>query len=253
MKKYLITVFVLFFVLFVPIVYAQDSSNIFSTLIKIISDFFNSLFSNVKETPGSENIETEKISGDVTKIEQPQTKLQITQSELSDIVLKLSDLYTGSDFVVDKNFTLGFREEDSKSSISKKRLELGWQGGYIVVYETVPDSSSIVRSRISNHVFLYPEENITKAFDEMIERLNELYRPPNLVYKNTIDELSKPSVGDDSYSLKITFNNERGAYGRAYWIVFRKLNVLVTVTMEGDYIDYEYLKDLAKIVESKIK
>jgi hypothetical protein len=155
-----------------------------------------------------------------------------TQSkELSQMLLELGDLPQG--------YTLVENGERLSSDISKEYIELGWKKGYYAIYTK---TGTYEFTEIDHYNSVYPLENISRVLDAPEENTE------NIIY----DELSKPNIGDDSRAWRITGTFEGIAYS-GYQICFIKMNVYNTLYMdETEGVDYELLKDLARIVESRI-
>lgn len=155
-----------------------------------------------------------------------------TQSkELSEMLLELGDLPQG--------YTLVEQGERIKSDVSQESVELGWKEGY---YADYIKTGTYEFTEIDHYNSVYPLENISRF----------LYAPMENTENSAYDELSKPNIGDDSRAYRVTMTTGGVKY-TGYAIEFIKMNVhnmLYILGTEG--VDYELLKDLARIVESKI-
>jgi len=164
----------------------------------------------------------------------------IATKELSEMSLQLSD------FPSEGNWSLRSREERIKSDMSKEALYLGWIKGYQAAFSRIggaeiwgiPTDITLVAHTIS----IYPSENISKVLDIA----------PESTENTTVNELSKPDIGDDSRAYRIDTKDESGTESRSYQISFIKMDVLMSLYMSGTATDYELLKDLAKKAESNI-
>lgn len=153
----------------------------------------------------------------------------ITTKEPSQLALQLSDFPSG------QNYTLKERTERVRSDVSSSGLELGWQKGYAVKYYRI--GSIFDMTAVEQAISIYPVENISKV----------LTIPYNSTENTTINELSKPNIGDDSRAYRFDTGTDR-----IFRIEFIKMDVYISLDMYGITTDYELLKDLAKTVESRI-
>lgn len=160
---------------------------------------------------------------------------KLTTKEPFELVLQLSDFPS--------NYTIIDRTERVKSDVSEEGLNLGWKKGYHVAYVRIGDILFDV-TRIEQSISIYPIENIS----------NVLTLPYESTENRTIDEYSKPNIGDDSRAFRITVKNELSDDEERYYMIeFIKLDVYESFYMGGTSTDYELLKDLAQKAESKIE
>jgi hypothetical protein len=155
-----------------------------------------------------------------------------TSKKLSQMLLGLGDLPSGYT-LVEKGERLSSGGYYPPSQIS---IELGWIKGYYVLYTK---TGTYGFTEIDQCNSIYPLENISRLFDIPKENTNFIY-----------DELSRPNIGDDSRAYRVAMIG--GEY-TCYEIHFIKMNVSNMLCIYGtEGVDYELLKDLARIVESKI-
>jgi hypothetical protein len=164
----------------------------------------------------------------------------ITTKEPSEMLLELTD------FPSTGNWTLRNREERIKSDVDKEGLNLGWIKGNQATFTKIGGEQiwgiPIDVSKVDHAISIYPIENISKV----------LTIPKQSTENMTINELSKPNIGDDSRAYRIDTKDESGTESRGYVIEFIKMDVYEALSLTGTVTDYELLKDLAKKAESKI-
>lgn len=158
---------------------------------------------------------------------------RIASKEPSEMALSLEDLPQ------DQNYTLKERTERTKSDVSSRAIDLGWEKGYYVRFARIGDMFDT--TGVEHVISIYPLENITKILDLPQESEYMVY-----------DELSKPNIGDDSRAFRITWIDEFGYEQKTYQIEFIKMNVYEALFLSGTTLDYEFLKDLASKAESKV-
>ena len=145
------------------------------------------------------------------------------------MVLQLSDFPEG--------WSLQQRSEKFSSDVDDQARSLGWIEGYIITYkrgDTLLDITLIYQS-----MSRYPIENVTKLLDLPILRPGE-----NL----TVDNLTDPRIGDKSRAWRT-----KDGYVVSFHIEFVKRDIYEQLTIGGTSgIDYEFLKELAQKVESRI-
>jgi hypothetical protein len=65
-------------------------------------------------------------------------------------------------------------------------------------------------------------------------------------------EIPFPAIGDKSIAFRETRDGDLQNFA-AYTVIFKKKNVLETITMGGTTTDYETLKDVARRAAEKIQ
>lgn len=161
-------------------------------------------------------------------------QIKKSSKQPAELVLELADLPEG--------YTVKEKTPRLKSDVSDDALNLGWQGGYYVRYAKIGENIFDV-AVIDQSISVYPVENITKVID----------LPYELDENTLMEELPVPNIGDNSRAFRYTTTDELGAEERFYQIGFVKMNIYVNFYMSGTTTDYEFLTQLAKKVEAKIR
>jgi len=154
------------------------------------------------------------------------------EGELSEFMLQIEDF---SD-----DWKLSQQAPRSKSDISEKSLKLGWTDGYSRTF----DSWEIIT--VEHFISRYSVDDIDKFRNHVNRDSGEGY---------TFEVLPNINLGDHSVSYKVTEEISLGELtleNEAYWIIFQKGNLHETLILSGSKLDYEFLKDLAKVAESKV-
>ncbi len=131
------------------------------------------------------------------------------------------------------------------SEVSQIAHDLGWQQGYRVTFYRMnkeTDDLTGIRQTIS----VYPPENMNKVYaietDGILSGVNGTNRY----------EIPFPAIGDKSIAFRETRVGDPLDLA-VYTVIFKKKNVLESITMGGTTTDYETLKDVVRKAADKIQ
>ena len=177
---------------------------------------------------------------------------RIALKEPSEMVLQISDLPN------DKNWTIIEKNLRSREEVSQIERELGFKKGYYVHYfSQYKKNNNINFIHVYHFVSIYPLVNSAINMTYSFETAKENYKIGSF-YENTnkkilsVSELSNPFIGDSSIAYNITVTDFTGFEENIYTICFTKWDVAEVITIEGNDIDYEFLKKLAEKAEERI-
>jgi hypothetical protein len=131
------------------------------------------------------------------------------------------------------------------SEVSQIAHDLGWQQGYRVTFYRMnkeTDDLTGIRQTIS----VYPPENMNKVYAIETEGII------SVVNGTTRYEIPFPAIGDKSIAFRETREGDPLDLA-VYTVIFKKKNVLESITMGGTTTDYETLKDVVRIAADKIQ
>jgi hypothetical protein len=154
-----------------------------------------------------------------------------------DMALRLADL--------PPDYLIRDRRAIAYSEVSQLARDLGWQQGYAATFYRMnreKDDLTGIRQSIST----YPPENMVKVYALGTEEL--------LAGQEGITrfEIPFPAIGDKSIAFRETRDGDLQDFA-VYTVIFKKKNVLETITMGGTTTDYETLKDVARRAAEKIQ
>ena len=131
------------------------------------------------------------------------------------------------------------RFETTKSDINEKGIKLGWKKGYVSELSLIKPVT-YKEFGIVHAVSIYPIENVKEAINLESDE------------NTTIEILTDPEIVEGNKAYKITTKNEGSKDFVDYAIYFYKGNVVEKLTAYGDFIDYEFLKEMTKKAEKKM-
>jgi len=159
------------------------------------------------------------------------SKPKTYSGDVSNLVLPLESFPEGYKIVE--------RTPRTQSDVSDFGLSVGWIEGYNIRYLKGDEENLLDVSRIELSISRYPLENVSKGIEKGAYEFEGYLA----------EELPNPQIGEGSFVTRYTDE----VWGlRDYQIEFYKKDIFVTLTNGGSSTDYEFLKELAKEVESKI-
>ena len=154
-----------------------------------------------------------------------------------DMALQLTDV--PPDYLIKDRTVIAYAE------VSQLAHDLGWQQGYrATFYRMNREKDDLTGIRQSINV--YPPENMNKVYAIETEGI--------LSNENgtTRYEIPFPAIGDKSMAFRETRVGDPLDLA-VYTVIFKKKNVLETITMGGTTTDYEMLKDVVRKAADKIQ
>ena len=153
------------------------------------------------------------------------------------MALQLTDV--PPDYLIKDRTVIAFSE------VSQLARDLGWQQGYRVTFYRMnreKDDMTGIRQSIS----IYPPENMIKVYAIETEGI--------ISHGNgtTRYEIPFPATGDKSMAFRETRTGDPMDLA-VYTVIFKKKNVLETITMGGTTTDYETLKTVVRKAADKIQ
>lgn len=153
------------------------------------------------------------------------------------LALQLTDV--PPDYLIKDRTVIAYGE------VSQIARDLGWQQGYrATFYRMNRDKEDITGIRQTINV--YPPENMNKVYAIETEGILSTQNG------TTRYEIPFPAIGDKS----MAFRETRTGYPldlAVYTVIFKKKNVLETITMGGTTTDYETLKAVVRKAADKIQ
>jgi len=164
-----------------------------------------------------------------------------------------------SDLPKDKNWTTTEKNIISSEEVSQIEKELGFIKGYYVHHSSqFLENNNTEFIDVYNYVSVYPVVNSAINMSFSFDAAKQNYKIGTLYEKTnkrilSIYELPSPNVGDYSIAYNITvISDVTGFKENIYTICFTKLDVAEVVTIDASKINYEILRNLAKILENRI-
>jgi hypothetical protein len=162
---------------------------------------------------------------------------KVSTIEPSQMALQLSDLPV--------NFIVLEKGERNISNMRSWAVDHGWKKGYIATYQR-NNQSSLPGTIIQQVISVYSAENITLIVPDTVNTWKNISAEEKNV---TIEELTLPTIGDSSSSLRAYDTSDNT---QEYLIAFVKDDVYEQLYTNGTVTDYETLKKLAGIAAAKI-
>lgn len=179
-------------------------------------------------------------------LQPPQTSLPATlptpESTIATIPpggmsLQLTDV--PPDYLIKDRTVIAYAE------VSQIARDLGWQQGYRATFYRMNREKEDITG-IRQIINVYPPENMNKVYAIETEGI--------LSTENgtTRYEIPFPAIGDKSMAFRETRTGDPLDLA-VYTVIFKKKNVLETITMGGTTTDYETLKAVVRKAADKIQ
>ena len=179
-------------------------------------------------------------------LQPPQTSLPATlptpESTIATIppggmALQLTDV--PPDYLIKDRTVIAYAE------VSQIARDLGWQQGYRATFYRMNREKEDITG-IRQTINVYPPENMNKVYAIETEGI--------LSTENgtTRYEIPFPAIGDKSMAFRETRAGDPLDLA-VYTVIFKKKNVLETITMGGTTTDYETLKAIVRKAADKIQ
>lgn len=129
--------------------------------------------------------------------------------------------------------------------VSQIARDLGWQQGYQATFYRMNREKEDITG-IRQTISVYPLQNMNKVYAIETEGILSLENG------TTRYEIPFPAIGDKSMAFRQTRTGDPLDLA-VYTVIFKKKNVLETITMGGTTTDYETLKAVVRKAADKIQ
>jgi len=154
-----------------------------------------------------------------------------------DMALQLTD--------VPPDYLLKDRTVMTYGEVTQLARDLGWRQGYRVTFYRMNREKDDLTG-IYQSISVYPPENMVKVYAVETEGI--------LSGKNgsTRYEIPFPAIGDKSIAFREIRGGDLQDFA-IYTVIFKKKNVIETITMGGTTTDYETLKEVVRKAAARIQ
>lgn len=182
---------------------------------------------------------------------QPTKTGKVTKKQPADLVLQVSDL--------PKNYSIKDSGPLLSSDVDQEAIDLGWQGGYKVIFEGTDADNNVV-TQVTQYISILPPENTSKLLATSTvsseqSKMNAWLKEQGSslgITAITVEQMTNPTIGDGSRAWRLTVTDSSGDSLHFYTIEFTKLNIYELLEMRGTSTDYNMLTGLAKTAANKI-
>jgi hypothetical protein len=171
-----------------------------------------------------------------TPTPEPLPETPETATSIGDLALDLPDL--------PDDYILRDRSVMISPDVSQLARNLGWQGGYFVVFDRVGRIKTD-QTRIRQSISIFPAEVMDRVFN-----LEKLAFEGGDTLMASPYEIPFPEIGGNSIAYRLNNMPEEGQV--TYTVLFTRNEAFERITMSGTSTDYETLKDIVQKAEAKV-